>query len=129
MEDPAQEVTINDFKRLEVRVGTVVEVSRVPRTNKLYKVIVDMGAHGKKQTVTSLVDYYKAEELLHKRIIFLANLEKTTFAGEKSEGMLLAASGGNELARLAIDGCVAEGYRRSERRGAGGPRSGLRKRR
>ncbi|TMI36378.1 hypothetical protein E6H26_04985 [Candidatus Bathyarchaeota archaeon] len=111
MEDPGQEVTINDFKRLEVRVGTVVEVSRVPRTNKLYKVIVDMGAHGKKQTVTSLVDYYKAEELLHKRIIFLANLKETTFAGEKSEGMLLAASEGNELALLTIDRGVPDGSR------------------
>src|SRR5947199_8736355 len=106
MEDPAQEVTINDFKRLEVRVGTVVDVSLVPRTNTLYKVIVDLGAHGKKQTVTSLVDYYKAEELLHKRIIFLANLRKTTFAGDKSEVLLLAASGGNELALLTIDGGV-----------------------
>ncbi len=87
MDDPATEVTIDEFKRLEMRVGTVVEVSRVPRTNKLYKVVVDLGTHGKKQTATSLVDFYNAEDLLHKRVIFLANLKPTTFAGQKSEGM------------------------------------------
>ncbi len=111
MDEPAKEVTINDFKQLEMRVGTVVEVSRVPRTNKLYKVIVDMGTHGKKQTVTGLVDFYKAEELLNKRIVFLANLKETSFAGEKSQGMLLAASEGDKLALLTIDRSVPDGSR------------------
>lgn len=111
MDDPASEVTIGEFKRLDVRVGTVVEVSRVPRTNKLYKVIVDMGTQGKKQTVTGLVDFYKAEDLLNKRIVFLANLKSTTFAGEKSEGMLLAASEGDKLSLLTIDRAVPDGSR------------------
>ncbi|MBO0887809.1 hypothetical protein J2P12_01770 [Candidatus Bathyarchaeota archaeon] len=111
MDGPASEVTIDEFKRLDVRVGTVVEVSRVPRTNKLYKVIVDMGTYGKKQTVTSLVDFYKAEELLHKRVIFLGNLKPTTFVGEKSEGMLLAASEATKLALLTIDRDVPDGSR------------------
>ena len=111
MDDSGEKVTIEEFKRLEVRVGTIVEVSRVPRTNKLYKVIVDMGTHGRKQTVTSLVDFYKAEELLHKRIVFLANLKETTFAGEKSEGMLLAASEGDKLALVTIDRDAPDGAR------------------
>ena len=111
MEDPAKEVSIDEFKRLEMRVGTVVEVSRVPRTNKLYKVVVDLGVHGRKKTATSLVDYYKAEELLHKRVIFLANLKPTTFAGQKSEGMLLAASEGEKLALLVIERDVPDGSR------------------
>jgi len=111
MDDSGEKVTIDEFKRLEFRVGTVVEVSRVPRTNKLYKVIVDMGTRGKKQTVTSLVDFYKAEELLHKRIVFLTNLKETTFAGEKSEGMLLAASEGDKLGLLTIDRDVPDGSR------------------
>jgi len=111
MDDPAKEVTIDEFKRLEMRVGTIVEVSRVPRTNKLYKVVVDLGTHGRKQTATSLVDYYKAEELLHKRVVFLANLKPTTFAGQKSEGMLLAASEGEKLALLGIERDVPDGSR------------------
>ena len=111
MDDPAKEVTIDEFKRLEMRVGTVVEVSRVPRTSKLYKVVVDLGTHGRKQTATSLVDYYKVEELLHKRVVFLANLRPTTFAGQKSEGMLLAASEGDKLTLLSIERDVPDGSR------------------
>jgi methionine--tRNA ligase beta chain len=111
MDDPAEILTMDEFKRLEMRVGTVVEVSRVPRTNKLYKVVVDLGTHGRKQTATSLVDYYKAEELLHKRVIFLANLKPTTFAGQKSEGMLLAASEGDKLSLLSIERDVPDGSR------------------
>ncbi len=111
MDDPAKEVTIDEFKRLEMRVGTVVEVSRVPRTNKLYKVVVDVGTYGRKQTATSLVDYYKAEELLNKRVVFLANLKETTFAGQKSEGMLLAASEGNKLTLLTVERDVPDGSR------------------
>jgi methionine--tRNA ligase beta chain len=111
MSEPAKEVTIDEFKLLELRVGTIVEVSRVPRTNKLYKVIVDLGIHGKKQTITSLVDHYTADELLNKRIVFLANLKHTTFAGQKSEGMLLAASEGEKLALLTIGREVPDGSR------------------
>jgi methionyl-tRNA synthetase len=111
MDDPAKEVTIDEFRRLEIRVGTVIEVSRVPRTNKLYKVVVDLGIHGRKQTATSLVDYYKTEELINKRVIFLANLKPTTFAGQKSEGMLLAASEGERLALLGIERDVPDGSR------------------
>ena len=109
--EATEEVTIDEFKHLELRVGTVVEVSRVPRTNKLYKVIVDLGSHGRKQTVTSLVDFYKEDELLHKRVVFFANLKPTTFAGQKSEGMLLAASEGERLALLVIDRDVPDGAR------------------
>ncbi|HEX4920711.1 MAG TPA: hypothetical protein VFV92_08220 [Candidatus Bathyarchaeia archaeon] len=111
MSEPSKEVTIDEFKNLEMRVGTIVEVSRVPRTNKLYKVIVDLGTHGRKQTITGLVDFYTAEELLHKRIVFLANLKPTTFAGQRSEGMLLAASDGDKLALITIGREVPDGSR------------------
>ncbi len=111
MDDPAKEVSIDEFKKLEVRIGTVVEVSRVPRTEKLYKVIVDLGQHGKKQTITSLVGYYTGEELLHKRIAFLCNLKEAKFAGQPSQGMLLAASQGDKLSLLTIDRDIENGAR------------------
>ena len=111
MEDPAKEVSIDDFKRLEVRVGTVIEVSRVPRTQKLYKVIVDLGERGKKQTITGLVGYYSAEELMHKKIVFLCNLKEAKFAGQLSQGMLLAASVGDKLSVLTPDKEIENGSR------------------
>jgi len=111
MDDPAEEVSIDEFKKLEIRVGVVVEVSRVPRTEKLYKVLVDFGPQGKRQTVTGLVGHYNAEELMNKRVAFLLNLKPARFAGEKSEGMLLAASEGENLSLLTIDREVPNGAR------------------
>lgn len=111
MEDLAREVTIDQFKQMEMRIGTVVEVTRVPRTEKLYKVIVDIGGHGRRQTITSLVGHYEAKDLVHKRIVFLVNLKGTKFAGEKSEGMLLAASDDKKLALLTIDRDIPDGSR------------------
>jgi len=109
MDDPASEVSIDEFKKLEIRVGLVVEVSRVPRTDKLYKVVVDFGPHGKRQAVTGLVGYYAADELMNKRVAFIMNLKPAKFAGEKSEGMLLAASDGDKLSLLTIDRDVPNG--------------------
>ncbi len=111
MDDTAKEVSIDEFKKLEIRVGVISEVSRVPRTEKLYKVVVDFGSLGKRQTVTSLVGYYTAEELMNKRVAFLLNLRPAKFAGEKSEGMLLAASEGQNLSLLTIDRDVPNGSR------------------
>lgn len=96
---------------MEMRVGTIVEATRVPRTEKLYKVIVDMGPYGRKQTITGLVGYYEAEELVNKRVVFVANLKETKFAGQKSEGMLLAAAESDRLAILTIDREVPDGAR------------------
>ncbi len=111
MDETAKEVTIDDFKKLEMRIGTVLEATKVPRTEKLFKVIVDLGKHGRKQTITSLAGYYEADQLLHKRVVFLTNLKETKFAGQKSEGMLLAASETEKLSLLTIDREVPDGSR------------------
>ncbi len=83
-------ITFDDWKKLNIKVGQVLEVERVPKTNKLYKIKVDIGDKTI-QIVSSLVPYYKEEELLKEKIIVLDNLEPTKFAGELSEGMLLCA--------------------------------------
>ncbi len=111
MEDTSSKVTIDDFKRIELRAGTIVEVSRVPRTEKLYKVVVNLGTLGEKQTITGLVGHYAPEELLHKRIIFLCNLKESKFAGQISQGMLLAASENEKLAVLTTDRDIPDGAR------------------
>ena len=103
------EVTFDEFKRLDMRIGTVVDVERIPRTERLYKIIVDLGDLGKRQTVSSLVGYYAPEELLSKRIVFLTNLKATKFAGEPSEGMLMAAEKGDKLALLTTDRDIENG--------------------
>ncbi len=84
------EIGFEEWEKLEMTVGKIIEVERVPKTEKLYKLKVDIG---KKtiQLVSSLVPYYKEEELKGKNIIVLVNLKPARFGGEVSEGMLLCA--------------------------------------
>ena len=61
--------------------------------------------------ITSLVGLYAAEELMNKRIVFLCNLKEAKFAGQLSQGMLLAASEGEKLSLLTLDRDVPDGSR------------------
>jgi methionyl-tRNA synthetase len=105
------EVTFEEFKKLDARVGTVTQVERVPRTEKLYRILVDLGPLGVRQTLSSLVGFYEPNELVGRRIIFLYNLRPTKFAGEVSQGMLLAAEQDNKLALLTTDREIPNGAR------------------
>ena len=85
-------ISFNDWKKLEMRVGKILEVERVLKTDKLYKLQVDIGREKPIQIVTGLVPFYKEEALQDRKIIVLVNLEPAKFAGEISEGMLLCAT-------------------------------------
>jgi tRNA-binding protein len=104
-------IEYSDFTKLDIRVGTVIEVERIPKTDLLYKLQVDIGGEKPVQIITSLVQYYTEEELLDSRIIVLVNLEPTKFHGEVSEGMLLAAESedGSECVLLTSMTEIANG--------------------
>ncbi|GAA4652591.1 tRNA-binding protein [Kistimonas scapharcae] len=85
------DVSFADFKKLDIRVGKVLSVERVPDTEKLYKVQIDIGEEKNRQTVTSLVDYYTSDELLGREVVVLTNLKPAKMRGELSECMLLCA--------------------------------------
>ncbi|MGA3297709.1 MAG: hypothetical protein ABSD41_09690 [Candidatus Bathyarchaeia archaeon] len=105
------QITFDEFKKIDARVGTITTVERVPRTEKLYRILVDLGPLGVKQTVSSLVGYYEPDQLIGKRVVFLYNLRPTKFAGEVSQGMLLAAEQDTVLALLTTDHEVPNGSR------------------
>jgi methionyl-tRNA synthetase len=104
-------VSIEDFKKLDIRVGTVVRVERIRRTEKLYKMVIDLGPLGTKQTVASLVGHYTPEQLLQRKIIFLANLKPVKFSGEISEDMILTADQEHMVSLLTVDQDVPDGVR------------------
>jgi methionine--tRNA ligase beta chain len=110
-EKTSVQISFEDFKRLDARVGTITQVERVPRTEKLYKILVDLGPLGVRQTISSLVGYYQPEQLQGRRVVFLYNLKPTKFAGEVSQGMLLAAEEGDKLALLTTDRDIPNGSR------------------
>ena len=105
------EVSFEDFKRLDIRVGTITSVDRVKRAERLYKILVDLGAMGTRQTVSSLVGYYEPNDLVGKRVVFLTNLKQAKFSGEVSQGMLLAAEAEGKLALLTTDREIQPGAR------------------
>lgn len=95
------EITFDDWKRLEMVVGKIASVERVPKTDKLYRLMVDVGKEESVQIVTSLVDYYTEKELQDKLIIVLTNLKPAKFGGEMSNGMLLCAEKDDKCVLLA----------------------------
>jgi len=105
------EISFEEFKKIDARVGTVTQVERMPRTEKLYRILVDLGPLGTRQTLSSLVGYYEPNELIGRRVIFLYNLKAAKFSGEVSQGMLLAAEHEKSLALLTTDREVPNGAR------------------
>jgi len=81
-------ISYGDFEKLEIRMGKVVEAERVPGTDKLLKLIVDLGDETR-QLVAGIAHTYAPEEVLGRTIPVLANLEPRTIRGVESRGMIL----------------------------------------
>lgn len=84
------EVPFNDFLRLDMRVGKIVEAAQIPGSRNLIKMIVDFGIE-KRQSVAGLLQYYPPEELVDKKYAFVLNLQRRRFMGVESQCMILAA--------------------------------------
>jgi len=104
-------VSIDVFKELDIRVGRILDVEPVKRTEKILKIRVDLGGGTTRQIISSIAEYYTPEELIGKKIIVLTNLKTAKFSGELSEGMLLAAETATKLALLTVDRDIEEGTR------------------
>lgn len=102
------QITIEDFAKLELRVGKVINAQRVAKSDKLIKIIVDIGEE--RQIVAGIGKSYKPEELIGKKIIVVANLKPTKLFGVESQGMLLAAADEEgDLSLLILDRDLKEG--------------------
>jgi len=86
------EVTISDFTKLDIRIGTVIESSRKKGSDKLIRLIVDFGKE-KRTIFTALYPLYQAKYFKGKQFVFLINLKERKMLDEYSMGMLLAANG------------------------------------
>ena len=104
----SEEVSFKDFKKLNIRIGTVSEIEKVPGSDKLYKMQIDLGDETR-QIVTGLVDYYTPEKLKGKVIAVVTNLKPAKIFGQWSYGMLLAAEKDGNLALLTVDRDIANG--------------------
>jgi methionyl-tRNA synthetase len=94
-EEEKNVIPFDDFKKLDLRVGTIKTAGRIEGSDRLYKLEVDLGTE-KRTMVAGLVGHYKPEELNGMKAVVLTNLEPRTTFGIKSEGMVLAAVEGKE---------------------------------
>lgn len=84
-------ISYDDFVKLDIRVGTIIEAKEHPDADKLLILKIDEGEGKERQLVAGIKKYYTPEELKGKQIVFLANLEPKELRGELSQGMILAA--------------------------------------
>lgn len=84
-------VTLEDFKKLELKVAQIKEVNDHPNADRLYVITVDLGDR-LKQVVAGIKSSYQKENLIGKQVVVVDNLEPAMLRGVESQGMLLAAS-------------------------------------
>ena len=101
-EKSVEEITIDDFRKLDLRIAEVKSVSPVPKTDKLYRMEINDG-DDVRFIIAGIAEHYEPEHLIGKLIILLANLKPAKIRGEISNGMLLAAENNGELALLKPD--------------------------
>ncbi len=101
--DETNLASIEDFNKLELRVGQVQQAKYHPNADKLLILTVDTGEKKPRQIVAGIAKHYEPESLLNKKIIVIVNLEPVTLRGEQSEGMLLAASNKSSLEVLTVN--------------------------
>lgn len=88
-------ITIDDFKKLDIRIGHIVSAEKVPDTDKLLRLSVDFGEPAPRQVVSGIAAYFPdLQTLIGKKCAFAYNLEPRTIRGLESQGMILATSGG-----------------------------------
>ncbi|WP_096549932.1 methionine--tRNA ligase [Ureibacillus thermosphaericus] len=102
------EITIEDFLKLDLRVGTVTACEPVPKTDKLLKLQVDLG-YEQRQVVSGIAEHYKPEELIGQKVIVVANLKPVKLRGELSQGMILAGSHDGVLKIATVDSALENG--------------------
>lgn len=89
--EPQQpDVPFDDFLKMDIRVGTVIECARVPKADKLLRFLIDDGME-KRTIVSGIAKHYAPEDLIGKQVCFIANFAPRKLKGVESQGMILSA--------------------------------------
>ena len=101
-ESPTARITLDEFRRLDLRVAEIVAAEVVPKSKKLLKLTVRLGEESR-TLVAGIAEHYRPDALVGRKVVVVANLEPATLMGVTSNGMVLAGSAGEALALLALD--------------------------
>jgi methionine--tRNA ligase beta chain len=105
------EISFEEFQKLDLRIGKITEANQIPGSRNLIRLIVDFGTE-KRQAVAGLAQWYKPQDLVNKKCVFILNLQKRKVMGVESQCMILAAEDdkGNVVV-LQPEKEIAEGSR------------------
>lgn len=106
---PSDLIDIDYFKKVDLRVAKVIAAERVPKSEKLVKLLIDLGELGVRQIVAGVAMFYNPEELVGRSIVVVANLKPAKLMGLESQGMLLAAKYGDKLTLLTVSSEIQPG--------------------
>lgn len=111
---PSNIITIDEFKKAEMRIGTIVSAERIEGADKLLKLAVDFGEpEGPRQILSGIAEYYAPETLVGKQCPFATNLAPRTLRGLASNGMIIAASDADGVVLLHPSRAIANGTKLS----------------
>ena len=98
------------FMEVDLRVGEILSVEEHPNADRLFVVSIDDGSVDGRTICAGLKEYYSADEMVGKSVVFVANLKPRALRGVSSEGMMLAADDGEGNVRLVtVDGSIRTG--------------------
>ncbi len=105
------EIPFEEFQKLDLRIGRIAEANQIPGSRNLMRMIVDFGTE-KRQAVAGLLQWYKPEDLVGRKCVFILNLQKRKMMGVESQCMIFAAEDdkGNVVV-LQPERDIAEGSR------------------
>ncbi len=106
-------INIEEFKKIDIAVGKILSAEKIPDTDKLLKLSVDLGEEKPRQIVSGISEYFPdCSVLVGKKCMFVANLEPRTIRGYESQGMILAVSTeDNKFSLLEIQNEIPVGTR------------------
>lgn len=100
--ETANTISIDDFKKIELKVATITAAEPHPNADKLLVLQIDLGSE-QRQICAGIRNQYTPEELVGKQIVVVANLATAKLRGMESQGMLLAASSGDQVIVMTPD--------------------------
>jgi len=110
-----ENISFNEFQKLDIRIGTILEAEKIEGTDKLLKLKIDLGSDSAvagqdiRELVAGIAETYSPEELIGKQIPILTNLEPKTFKGIESKGMILAVDIDNKATLLLPEQKIPNG--------------------
>jgi methionyl-tRNA synthetase len=110
IEGICDQVLIDDFMKVDLRTGKIIEAENIKKSKKLLKLKVDIGTEVR-QVVAGIAECYEPNQLINRAIILVANLKPVKLMGVESQGMLLAANNNGQIMLAGFDSTPSQGIR------------------